>query len=253
MASHCSEFRKRLTGGELIVGTFLKTPSPIAAEVLGRSNLDAFCIDVEHAPFGRLELDLCVAAFRAADRPSIVRTANDSSTEIRNALDSGATGVLVPHVTSAAQATAIVKAAHFGEGGRGFAGSTRASEFTTKSMSDHLADSKSQTAVIVQIEDLVALNNVGEIAAVDGVDAIFIGRIDLAVAMGKSPMDSAVIDAVMRICNEAAATGTTIGMFTPDLDEIPDWRKAGASLFLLSSDQSMVLAGANRLGDAVRQ
>ena len=253
MASRCSEFRKRLTGGELIVGTFLKTPSPIAAEVLGRSNLDAFCIDVEHAPFGRLELDLCVAAFRAADRPSIVRTANDSSTEIRNALDSGATGVLVPHVTSAVQASAIVKAAHFGEGGRGFAGSTRASEFTTKSMSDHLADSKSQTTVIVQIEDLAALDNVADIAAIDGVDAIFIGRIDLAVAMGKSPMDAAVIDAVMRICNEAAATETTIGMFTPDLDEIPDWRKAGASLFLLGSDQSMILAGANRLGDAVRQ
>jgi 2-keto-3-deoxy-L-rhamnonate aldolase RhmA len=253
MASRCSEFRKRLTGGELIVGTFLKTPSPIAAEVLGRSNLDAFCIDVEHAPFGRLELDLCVAAFRTADRPSIVRTANDSSTEIRNALDSGATAVLVPHVTSAAQASAIVQAAHFGEGGRGFAGSTRASEFTTKSMSNHLADSKSQTTVIVQIEDLAALDNVADIAAVDGVDAIFIGRIDLAVAMGKSPMDAAVIDAVMRICNEAAATGTTIGMFTPDLDEIPDWRKAGASLFLLSSDQSMILAGANRLGDSVRQ
>jgi len=253
MASRCSEFRKRLTGGELIVGTFLKTPSPIAAEILGRSNLDAFCIDVEHAPFGRLELDLCVAAFRAADRPSIVRTANDSSTEIRNALDSGATAVLVPHVTSAAQASAIVKAAHFGEGGRGFAGSTRASEFTTKSMSNHLADSQSQTTVIVQIEDLAALDNVADIAAVDGVDAIFIGRIDLAVAMGKSPMDAAVIDAVMRICNEAAATGTTIGMFTPDLDEIPNWRKAGASLFLLGSDQSMILAGANRLGDSVRQ
>lgn len=253
MASRCNEFRKRLADGELIVGTFLKTPSPIAAEILGRSDLDSFCIDVEHAPFGRLELDLCVAAFRAAGCPSIVRTASDSSCEIRNALDSGATAVLVPHVTSAAQASAIVKAAHFGEGGRGFAGSTRASEFTTKSMSDHLADSKSQTAVIVQIEDLAALDNVDEIAAVDGVDAIFIGRIDLAVAMGKAPSDSAVINAVNRICKDAAATGTTIGMFTPDLDEIPSWRDAGASFFLLGSDQSMILAGANRLADAVRQ
>ena len=253
MGKKCNRFRSRLIDGQSIVGTFVKTPSPIIAEVLSRSDLDAFCIDTEHAPFGRLELDLCIAAFRAADRPSIVRTANDSSTEIRNALDSGATGVLVPHVTSAMQASAIVRAAHFGEGGRGFAGSTRASEFTTKSMSDHLADSESQTAVIVQIEDLAALANVADIAAVDGVDAIFIGRADLAVAMGKSPMDSAVIDSVTRICNEAAATGTTIGMFTPDLDEIPDWRKAGASLFLLSSDQSMILAGANRLGDSVRQ
>ena len=251
MGRGCKGFRNQLRRGELVVGTFLKTPSPIAAEVLGRSTLDAFCIDVEHAPFGRLELDLCVAAFRAADRPCIVRTANDSSTEIRNALDSGATGVLVPHVTSATQASAIVKSAHFGEGGRGFAGSTRASEFTAKSMPDHLADSGAQTTVIVQIEDLAALPNVTDIASVDGVDAIFVGRIDLAVAMGKSPMDAAVIDAVKRICAEAAAAGTTIGMFTPDLAEIPEWRKAGASLFLLSSDQSMMLAGANELGEAV--
>ncbi len=209
---HCSEFRERLTGGNLVVGTFLKTPSPIAAEVLGRSNLDTFVIDVEHAPFGRLELDLCVAALRAADRPSIVRTANDSSTEIRNALDSGATGVLVPHVTSAAQAAAIVKAAHFGEGGRGFAGSTRASEFTTKSMDDHLDDSQSQTTVIVQIEDLAALDNVGEIAAIDGVDAIFIGRVDLAVAMNmaSTPSVAAISPTLSRAARSSICTITVV-------------------------------------------
>ena len=252
MGNNCNEFKRRLVNRESIVGTFIKTPSPITAEVLGLSNLDAFCIDVEHAPFGRLEIDLCIAAFRAADRPCLVRTANDSPTEIRNALDSGATGVLIPHVTTAAQAAAIAKAAHFGDGGRGFAGSTRAADFTTKSMPEHLADSRSQTAVIVQIEDLDALDNVAEIAAIDGVDAIFVGRIDLAVAMGKAPSDETVIDTVKEICSAANSVGTTVGMFTGDLTEIPDWRDAGASLFLLSSDQSMILAGANALADKVR-
>lgn len=247
MGKNCIGFKSRLIDGQLIVGTFVKTPSPITAEVLALSNLDAFCVDAEHAPFGRLELDLCVGAFHAADRPSLVRTANDSSTEIRNALDSGATGVLIPHVTTAAQATDIVKASHYGEGGRGFAGSTRASEFTTKRMPDHIADSKQQTTVIVQIEDLAALGNVSAIASVDGVDAIFIGRADLAVAMGKAPSDPEVIDAVRRICAEASAVGATVGMFTPDLSEISDWQQAGASLFLLSSDQSLMLAGANEL------
>ncbi len=251
MGKLCSKFRSRLVLGEPIAGTFIKTPSPIVAEVLGLSKLDVFCIDAEHAPFGRLELDLCVAAFRAADRPSLVRTASDSSTEIRNALDSGATGVLVPHVTNASQAAHIVSAAHFGEGGRGFAGSTRAAEFTNKRMPQHLADSREQTTVIVQIEDLAALDHVAEIAAVDGVDAIFIGRIDLAVAMGKSPSDGTVISAVQDICAAAAEVGTTIGMFTPDLEEIPSWREAGASLFLLDSDQGMILAGANRLAESL--
>lgn len=253
MSTNCEDFRNRLTAGEALVGTFLKTPSPIAAEVLALSDLDVFCIDTEHAPFGRLELDLCIAAFRSADRPSIVRVADDSPKEIRNALDSGATGILVPHVTTADQAARIVRAAHFGEGGRGFAGSTRAANFTNKRMPDHLADSAQQTAVIVQIEDLAALDNVSEIAAIAGVDAIFIGRVDLAVAMSEAVMDSEVIETVHRICADARAVDATVGMFTPDNAEIPGWNAAGVSFYLLSSDQSMVLAGANALAKAVAQ
>ena len=247
MGTNCEGFRSRLISGERLIGTFMKTPSPIVAEVLGLSNLDVFCIDTEHAPFGRLELDLCIASFRAADRPNLVRIADDSPREIRNALDSGATGIVVPHVTSAKQAARIVKAAHFGEGGRGFAGSTRAADFTRKRMPDHIGDSTQQTTVIVQIEDLAALANVSEIAAVDGVDAIFVGRIDLAVAMSKSPMDAEVITAVGRICEEAREVDTTVGMFTPDYSEIPGWNDAGVSFYLLSSDQSMILAGADEL------
>ena len=114
MGKNIDEFRKRLRAGEPQIGTFVKTPSSIIADVLGYSDLDVVCIDTEHAPFGRLELDLCIGAFRAADKPSLVRIADDSSREIRNALDSGATGIVVPHVTTAEQATAIVKAAHFG-------------------------------------------------------------------------------------------------------------------------------------------
>lgn len=247
MSTNCATFKLRLAGGKKIIGTFIKTPSSIVAEVLSLSELDVFCIDTEHAPFGRLETDQCIAVFRAADRPSIVRIANDSSTEIRNALDCGATGLLVPHVTSAKQAAAIVKHAHFGEAGRGFAGSTRASEFTKKSMQEHLKDSENQTTIIVQIEDLAALESVSEIAGVDGVDAIFIGRIDLAVAMGKSPMDAEVIATVKQICQEAAEVGCVVGMFTPDFSEIPTWQQCGCNFYLLGSDQSFILAGANKL------
>ena len=252
MGNATDTFRKRLTGGDQLVGTFLKTPSPIVAEVLSLSDLDVFCIDTEHAPFGRLETDLCIGAFRAADRPSLVRIADDSPTEIRCALDSGATGILVPHVTSAEQAEAIVKAAHFGDGGRGYAGSSRAAEYTTKSMADHIADSREQTTVIVQIEDIAALEHVAQIAAVEGVDALFVGRFDLAVAMQKSPSDKEVIATVRDICTASQSVATAVGMFTSNLDEIPDWRGAGASLFLLSSDQSMMLAGANALAQAIR-
>lgn len=234
------------------MGTFIKTPSSIVAEVLGLSSLDVIAIDSEHAPFGRLETDLCIGACRGADMPSLVRVADDSATQIRNALDSGANGVVVPHVVNSAQARQIVKHCHFGDGGRGFAGSPRAAGYGTLSMSEHLESSAVHTSVIVQIEDLAALDHVAEIAAVDGIDCLFIGRADLAVAMRKSPMDADVIATVEAICASCTKAGKTVGMFTPDLGELPKWLDLGASLFLLSSDQSMLLAGANQLAASIR-
>lgn len=250
MGERIETFRSRLAGASPMIGTFMKTPSPIIAEVLGLTQLQVCCLDAEHAPFGRLETDTCISSLRSADMPSLVRVANDSPTEIRNALDAGATGILVPHVTSADQAKAIVKHAHFGEGGRGYAGSTRAARFTTRSMPDHLAASAHQTTVVVQIEDIAALDNVADIAAVEGIHCLFIGRADLAVAMGESPASKTVIDAVGRICEIARAAHTAVGMFTPDAAEIPRWRALGASLFLLNSDQGFILQGADQLVQA---
>ena len=252
MGNKINAFRERLSSGEPLIGTFIKTPSSIVAEVIGYSDLDAYCIDTEHAPFGRLELDLCIGAFRVADRPSLVRVADHSAKEIRSALDSGATGIVVPHVTTADEAAAIVKAAHFGDGGRGFAGSSRAADFTTKNMTEHLTDSREQTTVIVQIEDIAALPNVKEIANVSGVNCLFIGRADLAVAMQKDIYDDELMSVVRQVCTDAQEVGTAVGMYTPNTDEIPSWREAGASLFLLGSDQSMILAGANSLARVLK-
>ena len=252
MSMRRERFRQRLLERETLAGTFLKTPSSIVAEVLGLTDLDVVCIDAEHAPFGRLETDAAIAALSAADMPSLVRTGSDAPGDIRNALDSGATGVLIPHVVTAEQATRIVRASRFGEGGRGFAGSPRAARYTKKSMREHLADSARHTSVVVQIEDLAALPNAADIAAVDGVDAVFVGRADLAVAMGRAIDDPAVIDAVSEVCKAGRQSGTTVGMFTPKPDEIPGWIDAGASLFLLGSDHSFLLAGADTLVKSVR-
>ena len=250
MGERIAQFAKRLADGEPIIGTFLKTPSAVVCEVMGLTALDVCCLDAEHAPFGRLEIDACVSQLRHADMPSLVRVANDSSTEIRNALDAGATGILVPHVTSAEQARQIVAAAQFGEGGRGYAGSTRAARFTTKPMPDHLAASAAETTVVLQIEDLAALDQVDEIAQVEGVHALFVGRVDLAVAMGAGVSAPPVMEAVQNICAIAQRHQRAVGMFTPSMDELPDWRQWGANFFLLNSDQGFLLQGAARLVDA---
>ena len=252
VSSRLDGFRQRLIDRELIAGTFMKTPSPVVAEVLGLTSLDVIAIDSEHAPFGRTEADLCIGALRAADMPCLVRTADDSSTQIRNALDSGASGIVVPHVTTPEQARRIVRSCYFGDGGRGFAGSPRAAGYGTVSMSDHVERSAARTTVVVQIEDIPALDAVADIASVDGVDALFIGRADLAVAMRRSPMDADVIKTVEKICQAAIEAGTAVGMFTPDVAEIPRWRDLGSSLFLLGSDQGFLLSGAAALGQSIR-
>jgi 2-keto-3-deoxy-L-rhamnonate aldolase RhmA len=203
-------------------------------------------LDTEHAPFGRLEIDGCVAALRVADQPCLVRLAANTPGEIRNALDSGATGIVVPHVRSVEEARSIVAAARFGEGGRGYSGSTRAADFGTKAHRDYMFDSDTRTAIVAQIEDLAALDAVGAIAAVDGIDCVFVGRIDLAVAMQKEPFGPEVLETVSRICAAGRATGT-VGMFCPNTEEIPRWRTLGASLFLTSSDQGLLLSGARIL------
>lgn len=252
MGSRIATFKERLASGNALVGTFLKTPSSIMAEVMGNSDLDVITVDAEHHPFGRLETDSCIAALRAADMPSLVRVSSDAPSEIRNALDCGATGILVPHVTTADQAAAIVKTAHFGDGGRGYAGSTRAAGYGGKNMPDHLRDSAAQTTVVVQIEDIAALDNVAAIAAVEGVDCLFVGRVDLAVGMKKAVADDDVLAAVRSICKTGLSTKTSVGMFTANYDELPDWREQGASLFLLSSDHALALGGANHLAQLIR-
>ncbi len=243
-----SSFRERVRSGEPLIGSWVKTPSPMLCEVLGASALDALCLDAEHSPFDRLALDQCIHALRAAGMPALVRVPSGAPEHTLNALDCGATGVVVPHVHSAEMARQAAAAAHFGPGGRGYAGSTRAAGYTAKPMARHLADSAAATTVIVQLEDLEALDAVDEIAAVETVDCLFIGRIDLTVALGaESPAAPEVIDAVERICAAGRRAGRAVGMFVGDPAEVPRWREAGASLFLLSSDHGFLRQGADRL------
>lgn len=248
MTEIAADFRTRLRAREPLLGVWMKTPSPIVAEVLGQAPLDCVCIDAEHAPFDRLAIDGCVAAFRAASKPSLVRVPAAREEHILGALDCGASGVVIPHVTSAEEAAKIAKASHYGVGGRGFAGSTRAAGYGALGLGAHLKASRAGTSVIAQIEDVEAVERIDAIAAVEDIDCLFIGRIDLTVALGAdTPAHPSVVEAVERICAAGAAAGRAIGMFVGDLQEIPRWRAAGASLFLLKSDQAFLLEGAQGL------
>lgn len=244
--------KQRLRGNEPMVGTFLKTPSAMICEVLGRSDLDLICIDAEHSPFDRKDINDCVLALAHVGKPSLVRIPANRPEHILNALDCGATGVLVPHVMTGEDARALSANSHFGTG-RGYAGSTRAAGYGARKMTEHKAESKNSTVVIAQIEDGEALDHLDDILSVEAIDAFFIGRADLSVSLGASgPNEPVVIEAVEKICAKGRELGVAIGMFTANLDEIPKWRAAGGSLFLLGSDHGFMLSGAAALTQSVR-
>jgi 2-keto-3-deoxy-L-rhamnonate aldolase RhmA len=246
-------FRDRLRDGEVLSGTWIKTPHPHVVEVLSFSSLDCLVLDAEHAPFDRAALDLCILAARTGGKPVLVRPASASHEHILNALDLGADGVILPHIRTASEAENAVKACHYVSGGRGYAGSSRAAGYTTKGMAKHRADAKAVT-VIAQIEDVEGVDNIDAIAGIPGIDALFIGRADLTVAYSAdSPDDAVVVEAVDRIVAAGKAAGRTTGMFLGRVGDVPMWRKKGASMFILGSDHDFLLQGAARLAEAVRE
>ena len=248
-----NNFRQKLLSGECLIGTFVKTPSMMVAEVLASTDLDVVCFDAEHSPFDRRDIDSCLMAFRAEQKPALVRVASSSADQILNALDCGATGVVIPHVDSPEKALACATAARYGRVGRGYAGSTRSAGYGAASVAENISLNQLETTVIAQIEDLAALDHIEEISAQEGIDCLFIGMMDLTVALGaQAATDNVVIEAAEKICIAAQANNRKLGIFIPSIDSIEFWRDRGVTLFLMSSDHSFIKQGAKKLVEEAR-
>ena len=248
-----NNFRQKLLSGECLIGTFVKTPSMMVAEVLASTDLDVVCFDAEHSPFDRRDIDSCLMAFRAEQKPALVRVASSAADQILNALDCGATGVVIPHVDSPEKALACATAARYGRVGRGYAGSTRSAGYGAASVAENISLNQLETTVIAQIEDLAALDHIEEISAQEGIDCLFIGMMDLTVALGaQAATDSVVIEAAEKICIAAQANNRKLGIFVPSIDSIEFWRDRGVTLFLMSSDHSFIKQGAKKLVEEAR-
>jgi 2-keto-3-deoxy-L-rhamnonate aldolase RhmA len=240
-------FRARVLAGDRLVGTFMKTPSVDILEVLILGGLDFVCLDAEHAPFDRAALNACAAVARASDFPLLVRVPSGSAQEIGTALDLGATGIVVPHVTDAATAARVARASRFGHGGRGYAGSTRWAGYGTANMAALLDRSRRETVVIAQIEDPEAVDACDAIAATEGIDALFLGPADLSVAYGKTDQTSDALQAAMARVG-AAAQAASKGYMTFVADAAAAQRLAGHGFtgWFVASEHAWILQGARR-------
>jgi 2-keto-3-deoxy-L-rhamnonate aldolase RhmA len=239
MMTAASTFRQRMFAGDRLVGTFLKTPTSHATEILGDIGYDFVVIDQEHGPFDRTTSDIALLAARAHDIPALVRVPGPDS--ILSVLDCGATGVLVPHVKTAADAREIAAMFRYRNGSRGFATSTRAGNYSGVPMWRHIAAADAQMVFVAQIEDPVALDEIDAIAAVEGVDSLFIGRGDLTAAFGDETKDPpAVLRAVERILEAARKANKPISVYVGNATEAAWLGSLGASVFVLSSDQGFL-------------
>ncbi|MEK9673086.1 MAG: aldolase/citrate lyase family protein [Rhodospirillaceae bacterium] len=245
-------FRDRMLAGELLAGTFLKTPAFQLVEVLNHAGMDFIALDAEHSPFDRGTADACLGIARALGLPALVRIPEGSPGQILIALDAGATGVIVPHVDTPEKAEAIARAAHFGHGGRGFAGSTRWAGYATRSMPDVLAQD-TETIVMAQIEEPEAVDAIDEIAAVDGIDGLFVGPADLAVCFGLTdPAAPEVRDAIGRVGAAAKKHGKAAVTFAPDASWVPDLKALGVTVFFIASEHAFMLQGAKSMVAGVK-
>lgn len=248
-----ADLRSRMAAGEMLAGTFLKTASIDIIEVMAKSGLDFVCLDAEHAPFDRARLDACLAVARALDFPVLVRVPSALPQDILQVLDAGAVGVVVPHVLDGDAAAAIAKASRFGPGGRGYAGSTRWAGYTTRSMPELLEQSKTETIVIAQIEDIEGVDNADAIAATKGIDGIFLGPADLSVAYGHDHQTSEdLMRAIERVGMAAKAHGKTYMTFTPNVAKSAEWfERFGFTMFFVASEHSWMLQGAKSVAEGV--
>ena len=178
-----NQFKRALGEGRTIFGAWLGSGAPSTAEALGCAGFDFLVVDMEHTPVDAPQLIDLLRAAAGTPAAAVVRMPWNDMVMVKRALDAGAQTVMLPFVQNAEEATRAVAYTRYPpDGVRGVAGSHRASRYGT--VPNYLQNADSEICVIVQIETAAALEQLPQIAAVPGIDSIFIGPSDLSASMG---------------------------------------------------------------------
>src|SRR5262245_53737828 len=176
-------FKRGLAEGRPQVGLWTQLADNVVAEILAPAGFDWIVLDMEHSPNEVPALIQQMQALAGGTATAVVRPPWNDSVTIKRVLDAGAQAIIVPFVQNAAEARAAVAASRYPPRGiRGVAASTRAGRYGR--VAGYLNKADDEMCVLVQIETLTGLDNIEAIAAVDGVDGIFIGPSDLSAALG---------------------------------------------------------------------
>jgi 2-keto-3-deoxy-L-rhamnonate aldolase RhmA len=251
MALTINTTRQRLKAGKMALGFGVHHLRTVAAPVLAAaSGHDWMFIDTEHGAFSMQETtQLCIAALPTGVTP-IVRVCAGAIDEATRALDNGALGIVVPHVDTAAQAKRIADAFHYPPmGHRSWGGPPAVYGYVPPATVEAQAAINAEILTIVMLESPEAIANADAIAAVPGVDVLFIGTSDLTAELGISGQmgHSKVIEAYQRTGDACRSHGKVLGMGgVYDEENASRYVAMGARFLLTGSDHSYLMAGANQ-------
>jgi 4-hydroxy-2-oxoheptanedioate aldolase len=247
-------FKRALRAGRQQVGLWSSLAHPTSVEILAGSSFDWLLLDMEHSPNDvNMVLSQLQAAASGGNAHPIVRPPWNEAVIIKRLLDAGAQTLLLPFVQNADEARRAVAATRYPpDGVRGFASSARAQRYGR--VKDYHARAADELCVLVQVETPEALKNLEAIAAVDGVDGIFIGPGDLSSTMGmlgrqNHPDVVSTIEAAIR---RIVATGKAAGILTSDETLARRYIAAGTTFTAVGSDVGLLVRGAEQLAGKFR-
>ena len=238
--------RARIEAGETVFGSFLNLGSPFAAELCARAGFDWLLVDLEHGTLTETDLLANLLAIRGTGAAAFVRPQSGERLRIGRALDLGAEGIMVPRIDSAAEAREAIAHLRFPPAGiRGVALLTRGTGFGEVAHAG-VAGLNDRILGIIQIESPAAVAAAREIAAIDGVDVLFVGPTDLSHSLGIPGRfgDPAYLDALRTVVAAASAEGKAAGILLRDAGTLPDHLEMGFRFVGLGSDGAFVLDGA---------
>jgi 2-keto-3-deoxy-L-rhamnonate aldolase RhmA len=246
-----------MRAGGLALGVSITIPDPFIAEVIGGAGFDFVLIDTEHAPITVDQLQLLLIALRTSESTAFVRPAANDPTLIKQILDLGAEGVVVPEVGDAAACAAAVAAARYPPLGRRGFGPRRAARLDGGRPA-YIARANDEVAALVMVESANAVAAIDALLQTPGLDGIMVGPADLAVSMGhlddlNHPDVGAKVADVRAACRR---NSVPFGIFAATEKAARRWAGEGAGFMTIGADTQFLdqgIATSRSLADSLRQ
>jgi 2-keto-3-deoxy-L-rhamnonate aldolase RhmA len=241
-----NKVKQLLREGKAAIGTIFSLPSPMVVELVAHMGFDFALLDGEHGSIDELMCEDLVRAAEATALGTVVRVPRNERATIARFLETGAQGVMVPWVNTAAEAKAAVDAVRYHPLGQRGLGPGRASQYgLAPNMGDYAREANEQNLLVIQIEDIQAVHNLDAILAVPGIDVVMIGPSDLSKSMGLAgraddPRVGAVID---EISEKTLAARLTLGMIASNASIAREEIARGARFVICGLTRIIIGAG----------